>query len=177
MVYWRRNIRFFFFLTLASFISLAIVIATFLFQPPVPPSPPNLSLSLFLTWRWSSSCYGYDLFSFSSCNFHLFFLLLFLTSKHQNPTELNRNWLQSSWFGIPSHQSVSVPNIAKPTSSVQCKNCLQHQPQTDYTPWCLSFKKFSTILGFLMNSWVIIDVSEFWLEKNEYCKFQDSLSK
>ena len=75
---------FFIFLTLASFISLAIVIATFLFQPPVPPSPPILTLSL-LDMALVSSCYGYDLFSFSSCNFHFFFLLLFLTSKHQNP--------------------------------------------------------------------------------------------
>ena len=50
---------FFIFLTLASVISLATVIATFLFQPPVPPSPPILTLSLldmtlvfFLLWVW-----------------------------------------------------------------------------------------------------------------------------
>ena len=114
---------FFIFLTLASFISLAIVIATFLFQPPVPPSSPiltlslSLSLSLFLTWHWSSSCYGYDLFSFSSCNFHFFF-------SHPN-TKTQLNWIETdcSQVGLVflPYRSVSVPNMAKPTSSIQCK--------------------------------------------------------
>lgn len=126
------------------------------------------------------------IFSFSSCNFHFFFLLLFLTSQTTKPiffsfsscffshpnTKTQLNWIETdcSQVGLVflPYRSVSVPNMAKPKSSVWCKNCLQHQPLTDYTPWCLSFKKFSTILGFMMNSWVRIDVSEFWLEKNEY---------
>ena len=119
--------------TLASFLSLAIIIASSLpaSSATLSPNSLSLSLSLFLTWRCSSSCYGYDLFSFSFCNFHFFFLLLFLTSKHQNPTELNWNWLQSSWFGIPS---LSVSVSAK-YGKTDILGLVQRLPSTPTANW------------------------------------------
>ena len=118
--------------TLASFLSLAIIIASSLPASSATLSPNYLSLSLS-SWHDAALLLAMGMTSslFLFCNFHFFFLLLFLTSKHQNPTELNWNWLQSSWFGIPS---LSVSVSAK-YGKTDILGSVQRLPSTPTANW------------------------------------------
>ena len=91
-----------------------------------------------------SSCYVFVFYFYPKPPIFFFFFFFscfcFSHPKHRNPTELNRNRLQSVDLVFIPYKSVLVLNVLKLKFSVRCKNCLQHRPnQTDYTPnvWLL----------------------------------------
>ena len=93
-----------------------------------------------------SSCYVFVFYFYPKPPIFFFFFFFFFSCfcfshpKHRNPTELNRNRLQSVDLVFIPYKSVLVLNVLKLKFSVRCKNCLQHRPnRTDYTPnvWLL----------------------------------------